>query len=144
MIFVQSIKSEFVSCLILNRAIDSKDKAQDNKLIESKIERFMKVYSKLKECTQEILNTCIASITRVAEGVQKIRQEMNEDIALQKYSRYQTQLDNIFVDSNPLLDYVNLFVSCVASGKEHKMDQSLDIFCQDTLELLNSFEKLYT
>ena len=104
----------------------------------------MNIYKKLKECTQEILNACIASTKRVSEEIQKIGQEVNEEIAFQKYSRYQTQLYNIFVESNPLLDYVNLFVSCVASGKEHKMDQSLDMFCQDTLELLNSFGKLYT
>ena len=123
--------------------MESDNKAQNQKEIEAKIERLMSIYNKISDNTQEIFKMCSNSTERVTEEVQKSNQDQNSETIVQQYTTYQEHLFNVSVKLNPFLDYIHLFVCCVASSKYHKMTQSLNQFCQNSFELLKSFEDFY-
>ena len=123
--------------------MESDNKAQNQKEIEAKIERLMSIYNKITDNTQEIFKICGDSTERVTEEVQKINQDENGETIVQQYTSYQEHLFNVAVKLNPFLDYIHLFVCCVASGKYHEMTQSLNQFYQNSFGLLKSFEDFY-
>jgi hypothetical protein len=132
----------------ISKAVDSDQKKKVETLrqkAQTNMVHYSTAYNKITECARRIFVAAEHTTARVlAEAtkhhLEEVKVKENQNLkAKAKYIKYHEHLYEIACEHNRFLDFIHVYVACLASEKSHKMTKNLNNMCRRTIDVLNSF-----
>jgi hypothetical protein len=137
----------------ISKEMESDRKAKLKELQEAadeNLEFYSLIYEKISSCAEQIFYVThqvasdyleIATAKHLKEKEEQKDEKEPKYVVKKQYIEFHSHLYHIVKNNNKFLDFIHIYVACVASSKEHKMTKHLNHMCDKTIRVLNAFSK---
>lgn len=108
---------------------------------------FTKVFDKISSCTNKILEEAIQVSQKLLSEAISEHEEENKDKEVKtfnaraRYVAFENHLYNVVAKHSKFLDFIHIFVACLASDKHHEMTKHLNSLLMKTIHIVKQMGK---